>query len=107
LETTLGATGNALTVADQSLTQASQVILTLGSTIDTTSKTVNDSIPMMDTLGNVITQQLPTTIETAQTSLQAAQSSARVVDSTLSLITAIPFISNQQYQPEAPGRFSG
>lgn len=102
LETTLAATQDGLAAADDSLEQAQTAVDTLVATINSTGETVEDTIPLLEALNQVTNEDLPTTITTTQQALESAQASARVIDSTLILITSIPFLPVEPYDTEQP-----
>jgi methyl-accepting chemotaxis protein len=102
LETTLTATVDGLEVAAESLDTASASADILAQTIQTTGKSIQDTLPLLDTLSELTSEDLPTMIQTAQEALDSAQASAKIVDSTLSFLTAIPFLPIQDYKPEVP-----
>lgn len=102
LETTLDATDDGLEIADQSLDQATASLDSLSGVLQTTGKTVRDSIPLFNTFAHVATEDIPAAIERTQTALDSAQSSARFIDTTLRLVTSIPFLSLERYNPEVP-----
>lgn len=100
IDTTLEATSQGLTVADDTLTQAITDLGTLESTIQTAADTLDDSVPMVETLTDLTSESLPGAIEATQTGLSTAQDAARSIESTLRLISSIPFIPIESYQPE-------
>jgi peptidoglycan hydrolase CwlO-like protein len=100
LDNTLGATGNALEVADQSLQTAQQSVDTLATTIQITGKSISDTVPLIDSLTQLTTQDLPDTVSATQTALEGAKTSAQMIDTTLTLLTAIPFLPLEPYTPE-------
>lgn len=100
LDATLKATKDGLAVADQSLTGVALSVDTLSDTLAVTSKTVEDSLPLFDTMTELSTEEFPVTLTTAQEALTAAQESAGAIDSTLSLISAIPFLPMEPYAPD-------
>lgn len=102
LEDTIKATGDALVVADDSLGAATTSVDALATTIRTTGKSVKDTLPMMESLTKLTSEDLPTTIETTQKALYSAQSSARVIDSTLSMLSTIPLLPLPTYDPQVP-----
>jgi methyl-accepting chemotaxis protein len=97
LSTTLDTTTEGLNIAASSLTQANSSLDTLVSTIETTGESVQATVPMIDTLSKVNTVDLPKTISTTQKALKSAQSSAQVIDTTLTIITSIPFLFVEPY----------
>ncbi len=100
IETTLEATGSGLTVADDTLTQAMADLGILEDTIQTASKSLEDSVPMVEMLSNLTSGSLPEAIEATQTGLNTAQDAARSIESTLRLITSIPFLPIESYAPD-------
>jgi methyl-accepting chemotaxis protein len=102
LGTTLKATTDGLTVADQSLSQATNTVTALENTIRTMGKAVGDSVPLVDSLSILMGKDLPDAILATQSALTSAQSSAKSVESTLTLITAFPLLPFDPYQPEVP-----
>ena len=100
IETTLEATGSGLTVADDTLTQAMADLGILEDTIQTASKSLEDSVPMVEMLSNLTSGSLPEAIEATQTGLNTAQDAARSIESTLRLITSIPFLPIERYAPD-------
>ena len=111
---TLSATADALTLIDEALITASLNITTLENTIQATSRAVGDTTPILDSITSlalaVVTvaqcaladEDLPNTILTVQTALESAQSSAKLIESALSTITAIPFLPGDPYNPPVP-----
>jgi hypothetical protein len=102
LDTTLETTADALTIAGQSLDQANGSLDTLVDAIRTTGKTFSDTLPLIDSLTQVTTEAVPDTVSATQTALESAQSSAEVVDSTLTLLTSIPLLPIAPYDPDVP-----
>jgi hypothetical protein len=102
LETTLLATADGLGIARQSLTQADDALDTLADTVDTAGQSLGDTAPLIDSLTQVTSTDLPETIRTTQGALASAQASAETIESTLRLITSIPLLPIQPYQPEVP-----
>ena len=99
LETTLQTTADGITIAGQSLDQAIVSLDTLASTLATTGQSVHDTIPVLEALTQVTTQDVPQTILTTQQALASAQASAAVVDSTLTLLTSLPLLPITPYRP--------
>jgi peptidoglycan hydrolase CwlO-like protein len=102
LDSTLGATGDALVVADQSLGTAQQSVDALATTIQTTGKSISDTVPLIDSLTKLTTQDLPDTVIATQKALDGAKTSAQMIDTTLALITAIPLLPLEPYTPDVP-----
>ncbi|MCJ7660336.1 MAG: hypothetical protein MUO67_14410 [Anaerolineales bacterium] len=99
---TLSATADALTLIDEALINASINISTLENTILATSRAVGDTTPILDSVTSLADEDLPNTILTVQIALESAQSSAKLIESALSIITAIPFVPGDPYDPPVP-----
>jgi hypothetical protein len=102
LDTTLQTTVDGLTVAEEALDQADAALSSLVATIETSGKSISDTEPLMETLAQVTTEDLPETISTTQIALESAQSSARVIDSTLTVLTSLPLLPVERYAPRVP-----
>lgn len=100
LDTNLQTTADGLHVADNSLDKATGSLDTLEEAIQATKKSVHDSVPLIDTVTQLTTLDLPNTISSTQQALGSAQSSARIVDSTLTMLTAIPLLRVSPYQTQ-------
>lgn len=102
LKTTLEATSSGMKVAEDTLTRAVSDVTTMEETILTASKTVGDTVPLIDSLAILLAEKLPTAIGTVQTALTSAQTSARSIEGTLQLLTSIPFLPMEPYNPDVP-----
>ena len=102
IQASLDTTSQGLTVASQSLDSAIASIRSLESAITVTSKTFEDTVPLFTTLTYLTSDELPKTVESAQTSLLAAQESAKIIDSVLRALVSIPFVNKDIYNPPVP-----
>jgi chromosome segregation ATPase len=107
LDSTLQASADGLVVAGDSLNQSMISLGTLSDTIETTGTSIHDTIPLIETMAKVTTQELPETIASTQAALESAQTSARVVDATLTMITSIPLLRTTPYQANQLGDAMG
>lgn len=92
----------AFTVAEDSLSTASENLITINATSLTLAQSINDTVPVIDTVATVMQEDVPETLEAAKTSLDSAQSSAQLIDSMLELLSSIPFFPGEPYNPEVP-----
>lgn len=99
---TLDNSARGLQVADQSLQKSIESVTALQETITSTAQTLNATTPLVDTMAKLTRQDLPNTITTAQTSLAAAQDSAKIIDSVLRALSSIPFVPKDLYNPPVP-----
>ena len=101
-ESVMETTAQGLEVASQTLDSTRLTIQTLDETVQTFSQAITNTLPLLDTIGVVVGDDLPVTIQSTQTSLDSAQQSARVIDGVLRTVTAIPFFPGDPYKPEVP-----
>jgi len=102
LDTTLKATHDGLSIASTSLDKANDSLVSLVSVVRATGQSIEDTVPLLDSLEKMTTEDLPLALASTQTALQSAQASAQVIDNTLSLLTAIPFLSTPSYKNQPP-----
>lgn len=102
LQVSLDTTDEGLSVANQSLNSTVASISALESTVATASKTFESTIPVFNTLTDLTSDELPKTVESAQTSLAAAQESAKIIDGVLRALVSIPFVNKDIYNPPVP-----
>jgi chromosome segregation ATPase len=101
-KSSLNTTAEGLAVAEESLNASIGSVTALQDTVEATATTLKDTTPMIATLQDLTNKDLPQTLDSAQTSLQAAQESAKIIDSVLSALTSIPFVSPNIYNPPVP-----
>jgi len=99
IDSTLEATTGALALAHDSLNAASSSADTLAASVETLGKSLQDTAPLLETLATLVGEDFPQTIGTAKTSLQSAQTSARLIDSVLRALT---FFNRDLYNPPVP-----
>jgi methyl-accepting chemotaxis protein len=100
LSDSLGATYQGLVVTQDSMEQSISSVNTLAQTVSAIGVTINTTSPLLDSVATLVGEELPATVETTRQSLLSAQQGAAVMDGVLSVITAIPLISSQRYNPE-------
>jgi hypothetical protein len=100
IDITLETTNSALEVVDDTLANTLTDLGTLESTIQTAGKGVDDSVPMVESISGLFSDNIPQAIEATQTALTSLQSAAATLESTLQLITAIPFLPIEDYAPD-------
>jgi len=98
----LSATSDGLQIASDSLSTSIDSVTALQYTVQATADTINTTTPMVETMATLARDDLPATITATQTSLLAAQESAKIIDGVLGALNNIPFISNNVYDPPVP-----
>jgi methyl-accepting chemotaxis protein len=99
---TLKATSDGLLLTKESLTEAMVDVISLKNTLEATSRAINATNPMLDSLSNLLTSNIPDSIYTIQNSLATAQSSAQVIENFLKTVSSLPFLPIQPYDPPVP-----
>ncbi len=98
---TLGNTGAALEIADNSLKGTITAIAALKIAVEKTADAVDTSMAAVDNVADLTKNSLPNTVEAAQTSLRSAQDAAKVVDDFLTTLSGLPLIPDF-YKPTTP-----
>jgi hypothetical protein len=102
VSTTIDATGSALVVADKAIETAVSSVSALENTVQTLGVTVGDTAPLLDSLTQIMTVDLPDALQATQRAIGSAQISAASIEDTLTLLTAIPLLPIEPYQPSIP-----
>jgi uncharacterized phage infection (PIP) family protein YhgE len=100
VDRSLSATADGLAVADSTLSQAAAATGTLEGFVDKVSLSIDGTIPTVDAVANLLGGQVPGTIEATQETLTTVASSAEAVDTFLTVITSIPLLGLERYNPE-------
>jgi peptidoglycan hydrolase CwlO-like protein len=102
LDLTLETTTQGLTVVDESLTKASTDVRALSATLQTTGKAIKDTNPIVVEVSELVADELPDAIFKTQTALTSAQASARLIERTLTIISNLPLLPIEAYNPPVP-----
>lgn len=94
------AASDGLDIAQATLDQTIDTVGSLEGTVMSIGATVKQSKPTLDAVATLVGDQLPAAIEATQETLSAASTSAKAVDDALSLISKIPFLGGEKYDPE-------
>ena len=104
LDRALAATADGLTTAQASLDQAAEALDSLESVMGSVGQAISDTAPVLDVATDLLSEQLPTTIESTQETLTAVATSAQIVDDILVGLSAIPLLGLDRYNPDVPLR---
>jgi len=99
INTTLGTTAEGLEITRQSLQTAVESVGSLQTTIQSTAKAIDSTLPLMDEVAGLLKDELPQTINAVQSSLATAQQSAKVSDNVLRILN---YLSLNAYNPSVP-----
>ena len=100
IDTTLDATSSGLTVIDDTLTKTISDLSSIENTVQTAGKGIDDSVPMVESLSTLLSDNIPQAISATQTGLTTLQDAAGTFESTLQLVTSIPFLPIEGYDPD-------
>jgi hypothetical protein len=98
----LSTTAEGLALAETSLAQAVDTVGSLETTMAGVGQAVEDSVPMVNSVAELLGEQLPATIAATQDTLRSVAQSAQLVDDLLAVLTSIPFLGLERYNPEVP-----
>jgi peptidoglycan hydrolase CwlO-like protein len=98
----LDTSAEALTIADRTLSTTISSMDSLKGAVESASKTFDQISPLADTLSKLSKDTLPGTLKAAQTSLNSAAESAKVIDNVLGALNSIPFMPKDLYNPKVP-----
>lgn len=100
IDTTLEATSSGLTVAEDTITGAVTDLGSIENTVQTAGKGIDDSVPLVESLSTLLSENLPQAINATIVGLDTMQEAAGTLESSLRLITSIPFLPIEPYEPE-------
>ena len=102
IDRTLLTTEEGLVLAEDSLAQVVETVESLEATVASLGQTINGTVPLVDSVADLLGERLTETIKATQDTLASVVKSAKLIDNVLSIVTAIPFIGTDRYQPEVP-----
>jgi len=102
IDRTLLTTEEGLVLAEDSLEQVVETVESLEATVASVGQTIYGTVPLVDSVADLLGERLTETIKATQDTLLSVAKSAKLVDNVLSIVTAIPFIGTDRYQPEVP-----
>jgi hypothetical protein len=98
----LDTSAEALTIADKTLSTTVSSMDSLKGAVESAAKTFDQISPLADTLTKLSKDTLPGTLKAAQTSLNSAADSAKVIDNVLAALSSLPFVPKDLYNPTVP-----
>ncbi len=102
LDQALIAAADGLTVADASLTSATETIIVLETTVRNSGQAISDTLPTIDRIGTLVGVEIPRAIRSTQQTLASARETARVADAVLGAISRIGLLGANTYNPDVP-----
>jgi methyl-accepting chemotaxis protein len=102
LDITLVTTTQGLTVVNDSLIKASTDVRALSATLQTTGRAISDTNPIIVEVSELVSDELPDAVLKTQIALTSAQASARLIERTLTIISNLPLLPIEAYNPPVP-----
>jgi methyl-accepting chemotaxis protein len=102
MEDTLTTTAEGLEVAEDSLDQAITLVASVETTIAGAGHAIGRTVPLVDSLSALLNERLPATLSATKEALKSVASSAKVIDDALAVVTSLPLIGLEPYDPELP-----
>ncbi len=101
LDQTLTTTHSGLSVVDDAIQKAREDIGMTRIFLLQTADAVGNTSPTLTSIADLFGEDLIAIVDDTQTSLNSAESSAKLIDDTLKIISALPFIGSR-YAPSQP-----
>ena len=102
IDDALTTTADGLAVASTSLSRASTAIGSVEGTLGGVGQTILGTVPVLNSVTELLGDKLPKTLETTQDTLRSVASSAQLVDDVLAIVTTVPFLNLDAYNPDKP-----
>lgn len=99
---TLTTISTSLKVVDSSLENAEKTLEVAVTTTHDVAKAVDDTVPLLNTIGNLTGKELPSIVSSTQDSLAAAEQGAVTVELLLNTLNTIPLLNIPPYNPPVP-----
>lgn len=101
LDQALSATSDMMVVINDSLEQASSDIELIDNAIIDVATTINTTADVANSVGDLLVTDFTAVVTDTQESLSSVEASARLIDDTLRVVSAVPLIG-ARYRPEVP-----
>lgn len=101
-ERALATTAEGLVLAETSMEQAADTLVSLADSAEGAGQAVDGTVPTVDAVSEILGEQLPATLESTQATLNSAATNAKLVDDVLFALTTIPLLGIDQYSPDVP-----
>ena len=99
---TLQTLNDTITLTQDGLAVVSANLTEVNRALSTSADALADAQPTLDEFKTLLDESIPETVDDTQTALYAAQKDAALIEQSLALLTAIPFMPGEAYQPDQP-----
>ena len=99
-QNTLSALDETLSILEDTLHTADTSLQSVNETLKVSAQTLGDTQPILSETQTLLDEQIPHTITETQAALYTAQQGVGLIEQTLRVITLIPFMPGEPYQPQ-------
>ena len=96
---TIETTSSLLNVVDETLKQVDESVALIEASLADTALSLKNTAGVTDSIGDLLGEDMTLVLQETQKALNTTQNSARLIDDTLKIVSAIPFIG-ARYDPE-------
>ncbi len=99
-QNTLSLLDEVLSILEDTLHTADTSLQSVNETLKVSAQTLGDTQPILSETQTLLDEQIPRTITETQAALYTAQQGVGIIEQTLRVITLIPFMPGEPYQPQ-------
>lgn len=99
-QNTLSSLDEALSILEDTLHTADTSLQSVNETLKVSAQTLGDTQPILNETQTLLDKQIPHTITETQAALYTAQQGMGLIEQTLRIITLIPLMPGEPYQPQ-------
>ena len=91
-----------IVIANDSMNKATKVLLITAITLTDVNASLDEVVPFLDTVGTIVGETAPETIEATHDALVSAETGAQAIDGVMRALSTVRFITGINYNPSTP-----
>ena len=91
-----------IVIANDSVDKATKVLLSTAITLTDVNASLDEVVPFLDTVGTIVGETAPETIEATHDALVSAETGAQAIDGVMKALSKVSFITGINYNPSTP-----
>jgi methyl-accepting chemotaxis protein len=91
-----------IVIANDSMDNATKVLLSTAITLTDVNASLDEVVPFLDTVGTIVGETAPETIEATHDALVSAETGAKAIDGVMRALSTVSFITGLKYNPSTP-----
>lgn len=91
-----------IVIANDSMDNATKVLRSTAITLTDVNVSLDEVVPFLDTVGTIIGETAPETIEATHDALVSAETGAQAIDGVMRALSTVSFITGINYNPSTP-----